>query len=310
MPLDPDAIRFFELMKQTGARPVSDMEPPEAREYYRQRTRMTEGPAPEMAETRDLSAPGPAGPIPLRLYRPHGAPAEGAPALVYLHGGGWVIGDLDTHDVLCRQIARAAGGVVIAVDYRLAPEHPFPEPLNDCLTALNWIAANGQTLGIDRSRIGLGGDSAGGNMTASACIHARDHGPSLRCQILIYPSTDMLNRHPSRVALANMPPLTLPVIDWFHSRYMPLPAHAKDWRASPMLAESLAGLPPALVIVAGQDPLHDEGIAYAERMKQAGVETVVRDFPGQIHGFMNMGGVMRATHEAVAEIGSALKPWL
>jgi acetyl esterase len=200
---------------------------------------------------------------------------------------------------------------VIAVDYRLAPEHPFPAGLDDVLAAVAWIAENAAPLGIEANRLAIGGDSAGGSMSAAACLHARGKGPDLRAQVLIYPSTDStpeVRQWPSRIQNAQVPPLTPDTLRWFFSKYLPREKiDLRDWRLSPLYAESLAGLPPALVLTAEHDPLRDEGKAYADRLAASGVRVVHREFPGQIHGFIEFGGVVAAANEAIGEIASFLR---
>jgi acetyl esterase len=310
MTLDPDVERLFELMRAAGVPPLAKQTVAEARLYYREKSARLGGPAIAMAETRDLAAAGPVGPIPLRFYRPEGA-QETSPALIYVHGGGWVIGDLDSHDKVCRGIAAGARCRVVAVDYRRAPEHPFPTPLNDVIAATNWIASNAASLGIDASRIAIGGDSAGGSMSACTCLAARENGPGLRAQVLIYPSTDStaeVKNRPSRIRNAEVPPLTTEALKWFSSKYLPgTIADRRDWRLSPLFADSLSGLPAALVLTAEYDPLLDEGKAYADRLVEAGVPTIYHNFPGQIHGFIEFGGVLSAAPQAVQMISQFLQ---
>ncbi len=301
-------------MLAAGAQPISAQTVEQARVTYREKTATFGGPAAAMAEVRDLAAPGPAGKIPLRLYRPVEATAPG-PALIYVHGGGWVIGDLDSHDKVCRDIAALTPCRAVAVDYRLAPEHPFPAGLDDVLAALAWIAENAPALGIDAERLAIGGDSAGGSMSAAACIDARSKGLRLKAQVLIYPSTDStpdVRLWPSRIQNLEVPPLTSDALKWFSSKYLPrgLQIDRRDWRLSPLYAESLEGLPPALVLTAQYDPLRDEGKAYAERLAASGVPTVHRNFPGQIHGFIEYGGVLTSANEAIREIASFLRAYI
>ncbi len=313
MSFDPDVEKLFQILLASGVQPLATQTVEQARFFYREKTAKLGGQASPMAEIRDLKAPGPAGDIPLRLYRPEGV-ADQSPALIYLHGGGWVIGDLDSHDKVCRAIAAHTPCRVAAVDYRLAPEHPFPAGFSDVIAAVKWIADNSSSLGIDRNHLAIGGDSAGGNMTAAVCLSARENGPSLRAQVLIYPSTDNtpgMRSWPSRTQNSGIPPLTSDALKWFSTKYLPGgPPDAPDWRLSPLHAESLAGLPPALVLTAEYDPLRDEGKAYADRLNSSGVPTVYRDFPGQIHGFIEFGGVLSAAGAAIAEIAAFLRTQL
>jgi acetyl esterase len=236
------------------------------------------------------------GPVALRAYRPQGANAdEQLPALVYFHGGGWVIGDLDTHDVLCRQLANGARCAVYSVDYRLAPEHPFPAAVDDCIAATKFVAGRHQ-------RIAVGGDSAGGNLATVVALHARDHGgPPIAYQLLIYPATDQRGQHPSIQRNGEGFLLTKKAIDYFQAQYLPRKTDLLDWRASPLLAKSRAGLPPAYVITAGYDPLVDEGREYAERMAREGVAVAYREYPDMVHGFILFGGVLDTANAAVSE---------
>lgn len=314
MVFDPDVIKLSGLLMGSGARPVFMQTVEQARADYRKNSEKFGGPALPMAEVRDFGVPGPDGEIGLRLYRPEGA-AEPGPALVYVHGGGWVLGDLESHDKICRAIAAQVPCRVVAIDYRLAPEHPFPAGPDDVFAALAWIAENAVSLGIAGDRLAIGGDSAGGTMSASACLDARSKGLSLRAQVLIYPCTDCTagaGTWMSRMQNAQVPPLDPETLRWFFSKYLPPAAQAasSDWRLSPLHAESLANLPPALVLTAGLDPLRDEGRAYADRLAASGVPSVYREFPGQIHGFIEFGGVMAAAGEAIGDIARFLQTHL
>ncbi len=262
-----------------------------------------------MASVTLTLVPGPAGPLPVRVYRPAGSTkTEILPALVFYHGGGWVIGDLDTHDVACRQLSNGARCAVFSVEYRLAPEARFPAAVDDCIAATRYITAQAASLGIDPKRIAVGGDSAGGNLAAVVCIDARDAGQPLPCfQLLIYPATDQRSGHASHVRNAEGYLLTRKVMNYFRGHYLPEERDWLDWRASPMLATSLAGLPPAYVLTAGYDPLVDEGRAYAERLAAEGVKTEYIDYPGMIHGFLLMGGVLDTANEAIAACSAALR---
>jgi len=270
-----------------------------ARRIYRDTRAALSPKAPEVAEVRLLIAPGQ---VPLRYYRPHGASADAPlPALLYIHGGGWVIGDLDTHDVLCRQLANGARCAVYSVDYRLAPEHPFPAAVDDCIAALKFVAGR-------HSRVAVGGDSAGGNLATVVALHVRDHGgPQIAFQLLIYPATDQRAQHPSIRRNGEGYLLTKKSMDYFQAQYLPRKADLLDWRASPLLAGSLAGLPPAYVITAGYDPLVDEGREYAERMAKAGVEVAYREYSDMVHGFILFGGVLETANAAVAECCEKLR---
>jgi acetyl esterase len=311
--LHPEARALIDLMAERGMPPTHTLSPAQARAAYRDRRGFTQPEAPAVAEVRDLSAEGPHGPIPLRSYRPLGAaPDARLPVLVYYHGGGWVIGDLDTHDTLCRQLANGAGCAVVAVDYRMGPEHRFPAAVDDALAATRWVARQAESLRVDPSRLAVGGDSAGGNLAAVVALAARDGsdggGPlPIAFQLLIYPATDMRRGQPSHSTNGQGYVLTRDSIAYFHDHYIDDARHDLDWRASPLLAASHAGLPPALVITAGFDPLRDEGLAYAHALTAAGGRASHVCFERQIHGFVPMGRVLSEANTAVALCAAELR---
>ena len=301
--LDPQARALIDRMIEKGVPPTHTLTPEQARAFYRDRRGFTQPEPPAMAEVRDLSV----GALRLRLYRPH-ASGQALPVLLYLHGGGWTIGDLDTHDVLCRQLAREAGGAVVAVDYRMGPEHRFPAAVDDCVEAFRWVLAQAPDLQLDPRRTAVGGDSAGGNLAAALCLVQRDAGQPLPgFQLLIYPATDMRAVAPSHTTNGQGYMLTNDSIAWYRGNYIADAAQWTDWRASPLLAASHAGLPPALVLTAGFDPLRDEGLQYANALSAAGVPTQYVCFERQIHGFIAMGRVIEEAHTAVALCGAALR---
>jgi acetyl esterase len=308
--LDPDAAAVFKAFQDAGRPPYESGTPAEARELYLKGRVVSNPEPPELKSVQPLAIPSPAGSIPARIYTPltlRQAPGL-APCLVFFHGGGWVIGDLDSHDVVCRKLADAGQLIVISVDYRLAPEHKFPAAVDDAITATAWIAANARQLGIDASKLSVGGDSAGGNLAAVVSLAARDgNGPAIAGQVLIYPATDFAMTHPSHREPETSILLTHSVIKWFSDHYLNGAADAADWRASPARAATLAGLPPAYVLTAGADPLRDEGNEYAQRLKDAGVSVTYRSFPGQFHGFITMGKLLQQANVAAAEIGDWLK---
>jgi acetyl esterase len=282
----------------------------EARAASRYEARVTARPRPiRMAEVRRPDIPGPNGPIPSRLYVPPSpAPAEAAPLLVYYHGGGWVIGDLDVYDDLCRLIAAASGARVLSVDYRLAPEHPFPQPLEDAFAAFEWAAANAGSLGVDPARIGVGGDSAGGNMAAVVSQMAVEGGgPRPAMQLLFYPVTDSAQDTRSRRLFADGFILTKADMEKFEAAYLPPGVDASDQRISIVQCPDLNGLPAAYVATAGFDPLRDEGEAYALRMRDCGVRVALRRHSGLIHTFVNQTAVNRTALAAVLEACGALR---
>ncbi len=309
MPLDPDCLRLHELYQLAGRPPLETLSPTEAREAMKAGRAILQPDPPLMGELRDLKCPGPLGDIALRLYRPPSAkPAEKLPALVFYHGGGWVIGDLDTHDTLCRELSVQSGAAVIAVDYRLAPEHRFPAAVDDSFAALQWIAQNAAAVGIDASQMAVGGDSAGGNLATVVALLARDSGgPAIRFQLLVYPATDASFTQVSHTENAGVLPLTKPVMEWFWRQYLDGRDGMTDWRASPLNAASLINLPPAYVMTAGYDVLRDEGLDYADKLESAGVPVARRHYPGQVHGFLTMGKLIREANVAVADAAAALK---
>jgi len=308
--LDPDSAFVFKAFQEAGRPAYETLTPAEAREFYSQARFVSNPEPPELRSAEPLAIPSAAGPIPARIYTPLKLrQANGlAPGLVFFHGGGWVIGDLDSHDVVCRKLADEGQLIVISVDYRLAPEHKFPAAVDDAITATKWIADNAVALGIDAARLSVGGDSAGGNLAAVAAIAARDgDGPAIAGQLLIYPAVDFAMTHPSHSEPETSVLLTHSVIKWFRDHYLNGAADVHDWRASPARASTLIGLPPAYVLTAGADPLRDEGNEYAERLREAGVAVTHRNFPGQFHGFFTMGKLLRQADVAATEIGLWLK---
>jgi len=305
--LHPQARALIDLMAARGVPPTHTLPPAEARRVYRERRAFTQPEPPAIERVEELSAAGPHGTIALRLYAP-GSDVGGLPVLVYFHGGGWVIGDLDTHDTLCRQLAIGAGCAVVAVDYRMAPEHRFPAAVDDCLAATRWLRQAAGHFGLDATRMAVGGDSAGGNLAAVVAIAERDAGaPPLRLQLLIYPATDQRRGAPSHAANGQGYVLTAETMDYFHDHYIADPAHDLDWRASPLLHEDLSGLPPAFVLTAGYDPLRDEGLQYAQRLSEAGTRATLVNFERQIHGFILMGKALDEANTAVALCAAELR---
>ena len=267
-----------------------------ARRIYRDTRAALAPQPPPIAEAR-LVVFG--GKVAVRVYRP--AADETLPALVFFHGGGWTIGDLDTHDVLCRELANGARCEVFSVEYRLAPEYPFPAAVEDCIAATRFVSRTSKCVAV-------GGDSAGANLAAVVALHARDHaGPALRFQLLIYPATDQNLETESLRRNGEGYLLTRPLMERFRANYLPRAADYADWRASPALARSHAGLPPAFILTAGFDPLRDEGKQYAELLARAGVQVAYRDYPDMIHGFIVMGGMVDAANAAVAECCAQLR---
>ena len=308
--LDPDAAAIYKLFQDAGRPAYETLAAPEAREYYRNARDVMNPEPPELESNQPLSIPAPHGAIPARIYTPRKLrKASGlAPCLVFFHGGGWVIGNLDTHEVVCQKLAHEGELIVISVDYRLAPEHKFPAAANDAITATKWVAANAGQLGIDAGHLLVGGDSAGGNLAAVVALAARDgDGPKLAGQLLIYPATDFAMKHPSHSEPETSILLTHSVIKWFCNHYLSGAADIDHWKASPARAKTLGGLPPAYVLTAGADPLRDEGAEYAARLMEAGVPMTYRHFPGQFHGFFTMGKLLQQANVAVSEIAAWLK---
>jgi acetyl esterase len=308
--LDSDAAFVYRAFQEAGRPAYETLSPAEAREYYRQARFVTNPEPPLLKSVEPLTISAPHGSIPARRYTPKTSRQSNglAPCLIFFHGGGWVIGDLDTHDVVCRTLADEGQLIVIAVDYRLAPEHKFPAAIDDALASTAWIAGHAKELGVDASRLLVGGDSAGGNLAAVVALSARDgNGPAISGQVLIYPATDFSMTHPSHREPETSILLTHSVIRWFRDQYLRSAADGEDWRASPVRAERFTGLPPAFVLTAGADPLRDEGEEYAKRLKEAGVAVTFRTFPGQFHGFFTMGKLLNQANIAAAEIGTWLR---
>jgi acetyl esterase len=312
--LHPQAQALIDLIEQRQLPPMHTLTPVEARRFYRDRRALTQPATPEVGEVRELRAEGPHGAIPLRLYRPlpgAGAPAQAraaVPVLVYFHGGGWTIGDLDTHDVLCRELANGSGCAVVAVDYRMGPEDRFPAAADDCLAATYWVRRHAAALGLDPARLAVGGDSAGGNLAAVVAILARDAGDlPIAWQLLVYPATDMRRGHASHTSNGQGYLLTRETIAYYHDNYIADPKDDLDWRASPLLHPDLSRLPPSLVLTAGYDPLRDEGLDYADALVAAGNRATYVCFDRQIHGFITMGRVIDEANAAVSLCAAELK---
>jgi acetyl esterase/lipase len=286
MPLDPIARLLLDQIAASSIPSLEVLPVAQARAVFEA---MSRSPLEKLALARveDRRIPGAGGEIPVRIYTPEG---EGPlPILAFFHGGGWVIGSLDTHDAICRTLARAASAIVVAVEYRLAPEHPFPAAVEDSHAALRWIADNAATFGGDPTRLAVGGDSAGGNLSAVVAVLARDRGgPKLVHQLLIYPATDLRGESASIQENAEGYFLTRPMMTWFGNHYLTATDQVLLPHASPLLTPDLAGLPPATVITAEFDPLRDEGEAYAARLREAGIPVESARYDGMIHGFITI----------------------
>jgi acetyl esterase len=305
MPVDPDTQLILDMMAAADPIDFSSIEPDAFRELFRAglgTLDVAAAGAPE-EEAEDRTIDGPGGPLRLRIYRPPGTGP--VPLIVFFHGGGWVIGDIDTHDGSSRILSRRTGAVVVSVDYRLAPEHRYPAALDDCFAATSWVAAHAAELGGDPSRLGVAGDSAGGNLAAAVSQRAAVvGGPAIAAQALVYPATDFSTVRPSLEANGEGYLLTADSVRWFSAQYLGDHDPA-DPEASPLLGP-LAGLPPAVVAVAEFDPLRDEGIAYAEALIAADVPVQLLEFPGLIHGFMGLGSLSPASAEATDVVWSTL----
>ena len=322
-PLHPALARFLAAVRAAGRPPFQDLTPAEARAAYAAGRPLLQSPPEDVADVRDITIPGPGGPLTLQIYRGGGCDDAGPqPCLLFLHGGGWVIGDLDSHDGLCRRLANAARCRVVAVDYRLAPEHPFPAALDDASAALRWLACEAGTLGIDPARLAIGGDSAGGNLAAVTSQAAASGGhpaggqdATPAAQLLLYPAVDWTREYRSRQTFGHGFYLDDESMTWCEHLYLGAPgtpgaADRSDPRVSPLLTPDLSRLPPALVVTAGFDPLRDQGEAYAAALRAAGVPVLARRMPDLIHGFGNTLGVGRRSREAMVEVAALLRGML
>jgi acetyl esterase len=311
VPVDPQIAAILQLLESSGAPSLSSGTPEQARAQFRFTTVDMRDPAslPQVGSVTDAEVPGPAGSIPVRIYRPDGSGA--VPTIVFFHGGGFVIGDLDTHDDHGRLLCRDVNAVVVSVDYRLAPEHKFPAGFEDCLAATRWAAANIADLGGDATRIAVAGDSAGGNFAAAVALAAHQEGLALAAQLLIYPGVDFTDdeTHASRIENAEGYFLTAQDMTWFREHYIH-EDHVLDPRASVLHAEDLSGVAPAVIGVAEFDPLRDEGEAYAKKLSDAGVEVVLHRFDGMVHGFYGMGVLSAKAADAVQALNADFRKLL
>jgi acetyl esterase len=307
MPLDPDAQAIVEARAARGpAVPMRTMGVAAVREMFGATAALQPAPPPIYAVS-EQKVPGPHGVIPIRAYRP--GPEDGLPVLVYLHGGGWTFGSLDGVENLCRTISQQAGCVVVSVDYRLAPENKFPIPLHDCYAAVQWTAAGAAQIGGDPSRLAVGGDSAGANMTIAIALRARDEpaGPQIACQLLACPITEYAVPRPSWTGNGNSPTLTSDNMIWLWEQYLRDESDLRDPLAVPSVAGSLSGLPPAFILTAEHDPLRDDGEHFGQLLAAAGVPVRVKRYPGAFHGFYTMAGVLQRTSEAIADSSQYLR---
>ncbi|MGH7948906.1 MAG: alpha/beta hydrolase [Candidatus Binataceae bacterium] len=312
MPLDPQMQAFLDQMKAAGAKPLRAPTAAQARETFAELVAVLgQGPREQVAKVEDRKVAGPGGQIPLRIYTPAQRPPTGV--LIWFHGGGWVLGDLESHDPVCRALANGSGCVTVSVDYRLAPESKFPAAAEDCYAATKWAAENAAALGAPGAKLAVAGDSAGGNLAAAVALMARDRGaPKVAFQLLVYPAIDAADDTPSQMRFAEDGYILSRLdMEWFWGHYLKSPADRENPYACPNQAKSLAGLAPALVMTAGYDPLCDEGDAYAGQMKRAGVVVTLSRYPGVTHGFFSMAAMLdegkRAHREACAALRSALR---
>lgn len=305
MTLDPQARIYLDKLEALNLPGFHTMSPEEARRLFKAMRGLAGKPDP-VESVEDRTTPGG---VPLRAYRPLGSePGSTLPVLVYFHGGGWVLGDIETVDNLCRRLANASGCAVVSVDYRLAPEAKFPGPLDDCFEAVAFIPREADSFGIDPQRMAVGGDSAGGNLAAAVTLLARDTGgPKLAFQLLIYPITNFDFETPSYLENSEGYGLSREMMRWYWNQYLARPEDGRSPLASPLAAPDLSGLPPALVITAGFDVLRDEGRAFADRLLEAGVPAQLEHFPGMIHGFLQMADSFDQGKLAIQKAGLALR---
>ena len=297
MKLDRETEALLYWASVSTATPLWTLSPQAARADYRRGLAKTEIAAPAIGEALEISAPGPAGEMRLRKYMPDDPGERAGAGILFMHGGGCVIGDLDSHDIFCRTLFHDTGATVFSLDYRLAPEHPFPAAVEDTVAALIWLSQEAPSLGIDAGRIAVVGDSAGGGLAAVALHETKGQLAAPVCaQALVYPALDLRGRLPSRMALADHFPIPRDMIEWFFNHYFGTAWPIDDPRAIPALYQDYSGLPPALIITAGHDPLRDEAAEYAERLSAAGVPVDYECYEGSIHGFMNMGRVLRGAY--------------
>ena len=308
MPLDPQIQAMRDQRERDNVQPLYTLSLEQARAADLASIRASGGEPEPVREVAGLTIPGPGGELPLRLYRPAGD--RPLPVLLYFFGGGWVLGTIDTADGVSRTLANSSGALVAVVGYRLAPEHPFPAAIDDCYAALRWVSEHAAEIGADPSRLAVGGDSAGGNLAAAVALRARADGPALAGQILIYPNTDQLADDESMRTADDPFLFNRHSVAWYRQYYLTDPGDAANPLASPLRAQSLAGLPPALVITAEYDPLRDQGEAYARRMTEAGVLVELSRYPGMAHGFFTMSGTVDASRAAIAQVASRLRTWL
>jgi acetyl esterase len=307
MTLDPAVQALLDQLSANPAPKLWELPVADGRALYLAMSQMLEPQGVPIGKVENMTVPGPAGPIPVRLYTPMGGGTM-RPAIVFYHGGGWVIGSLETHDALCRQLANESGCKVVAVDYRLAPEHKAPAAFDDAFAVAQWVETNAPSLEIDANRLAVAGDSAGGNLAAAVSIAAKHKGaPKISYQLLIYPTLQMRPNTQSMKDFAEGYFLERKTMDWFYDQYLPSEADINDPRYSPLAASDLAGVPRAYIVTAGFDPLKDEGKAFADKLNRAGVAAVYVNYDGMIHGFFNMSAAVPSAKQAISAAASAVK---
>ncbi len=304
--MDPDCAEFVARVRERRLPRYETMTPDQARSGMEAVRKAAQLEVPAVGEVRELVIPADGHTISARQYRPMNA-GEKEPALVFFHGGGWVLGDLDSHDLFCRRLTNASGCSVVAVDYRLAPEHKFPSAIDDAALAVKWVAEHAAALNVDGTRLAVGGDSAGGNLAAVMAHLSRDGKlPRLAFQLLLYPIVELTFARPSHQLEEDGVPVLGPTLIWFRDHYLADPSQRTDWRASPLMATRFDDLPSAYIVTAGLDPACDEGIAYVARLRDARIPVTHRHFPGQIHAFLTIGPMFPTTKTAVRDIGQEL----
>ena len=304
--LSPEAARVLALVANAGLPEYHTLPAHEARAAHEERSRALDLDPDPVARVSDHVIAGPAGALPARAYLD--AAGEPRPVVLWLHGGGHTIGSIASYDAVCRRLARLTGCLIVSLDYRLAPEHKFPAALDDAWAALGWLRDNAAALGGDPQRIAVAGDSAGGNLAAVCALLARDHGiDALRAQLLVYPAVAAQPDFPSHELFADGYLLTAEAIRWFQGNYLRHAGEREDWRFAPLEAADHANLAPALVIVAGHDPLRDEGIAYAERLAAAGSRASLINHEGMIHAFWSLGGALREAARSMEQAAAFLR---
>jgi acetyl esterase len=307
MPLDPQVKAFLDQASAMPRPKMWDMPLSMSRHSFAQMMTMMGPHDVPVGKIQNIAIPGPGGDIRARVYAPIAGGSESLPAMVFFHGGGFVVGDLDTHDGLCRLIAHEGGFVVVAVDYRLAPENKWPAPLDDAIAATRWIFANAPSLGIDAGRIAIGGDSAGGHLAACVTQAIKASGGlKLAFQLLLFPGTEFTTDTGSMNRYAVGYLMEKQTIEWFYSQVLPDDADRLSPKVSPLLSKDFSGLPPAYIMLGGYDPLHDEGLAYADKLKAAGVKVTVADYSDMVHCFIYLQSVLPQAHDAMAKAAEAV----